>query len=152
MMPFPLLHCFVGAAMLLGTSAAAAQTATDGDTLRMEGKTYRLWGIDAPESSQTCPDGWPAGRMATTKLQALIAGKLVQCEERGADRYGRTIAVCYAGGQDIGELMVREGYAWAFTRYSSDYTGSEMIAKKTSAGVHAHGCLPAWEWRANQRR
>ena len=140
------------AGLLLASGPASAQTATDGDTLRMDGKTYRLWGIDAPESAQTCPDGWPAGRMATIRLQALIAGKSVQCQERGADRYGRTIAVCYAGGQDIGELMVREGYAWAFTRYSYDYTGSEMIAKKDSRGVHARGCVPAWEWRAKQRQ
>ena len=39
----------------------AAQTITDGDTLKQGGVTYRLWGIDAPESKQVCPDGWPAG-------------------------------------------------------------------------------------------
>lgn len=44
--------------------AAAGQIVTDGDTLRMEGKTYRLFGIDAPERAQICSDGWPAGRLA----------------------------------------------------------------------------------------
>ena len=150
MTPSALLRCVAGAAALLATAAAAAQTAVDGDTLRMDGKTYRLWGIDAPESAQTCRDGWQAGRMATTRLEALMAGKSVQCQERGVDRRGRTIAVCHAGGQDIGERMVREGYAWAFTRYSYDYTGSEMMARKADAGVHAHSCLPAWEWRAQR--
>ena len=48
--------------------------------------------------------------------------------------------------------MVREGLAWAFVRYSSDYVGQEGKAKADRLGVHAHGCLPAWEWRTQQRR
>lgn len=51
----------------------AAQTITDGDTLRMNGVTYRLHGIDAPETKQDCPDGWPAGRMATTRPNPIVA-------------------------------------------------------------------------------
>ncbi|SEP42845.1 hypothetical protein SAMN02990966_06111 [Rhodospirillales bacterium URHD0017] len=39
---------------------AAAQTITDGDTLKQNGVIYRLWGIDAPEAKQVWPDGWPA--------------------------------------------------------------------------------------------
>lgn len=131
---------------------AAAQTITDGDTLRMDGKTYRLWGIDAPETKQDCPDGWPAGRLATTKLLALIQGKAVVCQEKDRDRYGRTVAICRAGGEDLGAIMVREGMAWAFLRYSHDYVQEEARAKADGLGVHAHGCLPAWEWRAQDRR
>ena len=132
--------------------SAAAQIATDGDTLRMDGKTYRLWGIDAPEAAQQCPDGWPAGKVATTRLQELVRGRSVTCERTGSDRYGRTIAICRASGEDLGALLVREGLAWAFTRYSDDYLGQEAHAKTERLGVHAHGCLPAWEWRAEQRR
>ena len=36
----------------------------DGDTLKIDGVTYRLWGIDAPESGHLCVDGWPAGQTA----------------------------------------------------------------------------------------
>jgi hypothetical protein len=42
--------------------------------------------------------------------------------------------------------MVREGFAWAFTRFSVDYE-----ARTANRGVHAHDCVPAWEWRAQQR-
>ena len=45
----------------------------------------------------------------------------------------------------------RIGLAWAFMRYSSDYVGAERQAKAAKLGVHAHGCEPAWEWRAQQR-
>ncbi|WP_170303671.1 thermonuclease family protein [Reyranella soli] len=63
------------------------------------GVTYRPWGIDAPELAQTCPDGWPAGRMAATRLQALTAGRSVVCQEKDHDRYGRTVAICRVGGR-----------------------------------------------------
>jgi endonuclease YncB( thermonuclease family) len=33
-----------------------------GDTIKVDGATYRLWGIDAPELHQSCPDGFPAAR------------------------------------------------------------------------------------------
>ena len=63
-----------------------AQTITDGDTLKLKGITYRLWGIDAPETKQDCPDGWAAGRLATTHLQSLISGRNVICERKDTDR------------------------------------------------------------------
>jgi endonuclease YncB( thermonuclease family) len=133
-------------------AAAVAQTITDGDTLKQGGAIYRLWGIDAPELAQACPDGWPAGRIAATKLQALTAGRSVVCQEKDRDRYGRIVAICRASGEDLGAILVREGLAWAFVRYSSDYVGQEAKAKSDQLGVHAHGCQPAWEWRMQQRR
>jgi len=38
---------------------AAAQSVTDGDMIKLNGTTYRLWGIDAPETKQWCGD-YPA--------------------------------------------------------------------------------------------
>lgn len=141
------------AALLFAAVAVpvSAQTITDGDTIKQGGLTYRLWGIDAPETKQDCPDGWPAGRLATTRLQALIQGKMVVCETKDADRYGRTVAICRASGEDLGAIMVREGMAWAFVRYSRDYVDQEARAKADRLGVHAHDCVTAWEWRAQNR-
>lgn len=133
-------------------TVAFAQSITDGDTLKLNGTIYRLWGIDAPETKQDCPDGWPAGRLASTRLQALIQGRTVVCEAKATDRYGRTVAICRASGEDIGAIMVREGMAWAFVRYSRDYVDQEARAKTDRLGVHAHECAPAWEWRAKQRQ
>lgn len=137
--------------LLCMSTAATAQNVIDGDTIKLNGTTYRLWGIDAPEMQQDCPDGWLAGRLAATHLQSLISGRTVLCERKDTDRFGRTVAICRMGGEDLGAIMVRDGYAWAFTRYSRDYAGEQGTARKARLGVHVHDCVPAWDWRAGRR-
>lgn len=129
----------------------AAQTITDGDTLRVGGTTYRLHGIDAAESRQWCGD-YPAGAIATGVLASLIKGREVVCEPRTTDRYGRLVAVCRADGQDLGKAMVRLGAAFAFTRYSADYLADEDAARSEGLGVHGRDCQTPWDYRAGQRK
>ena len=84
-------------------------------------------------------------------MRRLVERQKVECESRGTERYGRTLALCKVGGRDIGAEMVAEGMAWAFVRYSRDYALQEGEARAANIGVHAHGCEPAWEWRSRQR-
>ena len=142
------------AALALAASPAFAESVrvVDGDTLKVDGVTYRLWGIDAPESGQPCADGWPAGRAATEHLRALIGDRHVTCEPRTLDRYGRTVAICRADGRDLGADMVADGHAWAFIRYSRDYVEEEREAAAVRAGIHGHTCEPAWQWRSERRK
>ena len=142
---------FLSTIGLLVAGATCAQTVTDGDTLRFGKERVRLWGIDAPEIHQRCPDRWLAGIEAARKMRELVKGHEVTCESRGHDRYGRTIGLCRADGVDIQAAMVRAGMAWAFVRYSSDYVREEEQAKADRLGVHAHGCELAWEWRAERK-
>lgn len=142
---WPVLAAFVMCA------PALAQTAVDGDTIQLNGQRWRLHGIDAPEAAQWCGD-YAAGALATSALEKLMKGAAIVCERRDYDRYGRSVGLCRADGEDLGAWMVRLGMAWAFTRYSDDYVQLEALANTERLGVHAHECQPAWEWRLNSRR
>lgn len=83
--------------------------------------------------------------------QIVEAEKLV-AEWQPSFDYGRTVAVCRANGEDLSAILVREGLAWAFVRYSGDYAEQEALAKTYRRGIHAHDCEPAWQWRASQRK
>lgn len=133
------------------STAALAQTVTEGDTIKLNGTTWRIWGIDAPETHQLCRDDWPGGIEARRLLETMVVGKRIECEFRGKDRYGRSIGLCRADGRDLGAEMVAAGMAWAFTRYSSDYVEQERAAIAERVGVHAHDCEKAWDWRARSR-
>lgn len=49
-------------------------------------------------------------------------------------------AFCRASNEDLGAIMVSEGVAWAFVRYSFDYVGQEAKAKDEQLGVHVPLC------------
>ena len=106
----------------------------DGDTIVVGEIRIRLEGIDAPETAQTCGrkwfGSWPCGAAATEALSNLIGSKPVSCQPRGLDKYGRTLAVCFVDGHDINAQMVRQGFAWAFVRYSRSYVQEEAQARE----------------------
>lgn len=139
------------AGLLIVAAPAAGQTIVDGDTLKLDGTTYRLWGMDAPETQQLCADGWPAGRASLSFLRDLTRDKTVTCGGKTTDRYGRTVAICRANGVDLSASMVAAGMALAFVRYSSDYVPQEAAARSERLGMHAHDCAAPWDWRARQR-
>ena len=112
--------------------------AVDGDTLEVSGKRVRLYGIDAPESDQTCEkDGasWACGQIATQQLSALVEGQQVECSGSGVDQYGRMLAVCTAGSEQLNQVMVEQGWAVAYRQYSDDYVAAELRAKSNRLGI-----------------
>jgi endonuclease YncB( thermonuclease family) len=126
----------------------------DGDTIEIAGRHVRLEGIDAPEIAQTCGrwliGTWPCGKAAGDALEKLIGGATVSCGSHGLDKYGRTLGVCFVAGRDINAEMVREGYAWAFIRYSTSYVQEEAEARALRVGIWQGEAEPAWEFRAHR--
>ena len=118
----------------------------DGDTITvLQNKQQikvRLFGIDASELKQ------PYGKKSKQFLANLIAGKGVEVEENGKDRYKRTIGTIYLGNTDINAQMVANGYAWAYRKFSKKYTPQESKAKKQGLGLwQDKEPIPPWEWR-----
>ena len=123
---------------------------TDGDSLAISGKRIRLFGIDAPESQQTCTrEGvdWLCGAEAAQKLRQLTDGATLDCLVRDKDRYGRFVAVCTAAGVDINEAMVASGMALAYRQYSQDYVAAEDAAHGAKLGLWAGEFVEPWNWR-----
>jgi endonuclease YncB( thermonuclease family) len=131
----------------------------DGDTLRAgDGAEYRIFGIDAPELHQSCNEAngkaWLCGRAAKAKLTTLIKGGNVTCETRATDRFGRNVAACSAEGvPDLGEAMVRDGYAIDLGGAAGNpYRGAEAEARDAKRGIWRGTFVRPSEWRqANPR-
>ncbi|WP_244505558.1 thermonuclease family protein [Methyloceanibacter stevinii] len=127
---------------------------TDGDTLELGPVRIRLYGIDAPEASQTCKkdDGrsWSCGNEATAHLAKLVGDKRIRCLAREHDPYNRPLAVCTAEGDSLNARMIRDGLAWAFLEYSDSYLAMEREARKARTGIWQGSAEPPWEYRKDR--
>jgi micrococcal nuclease len=96
----------------------------DGDTITVlvdrKQVKVRLSAFDAPERGQ---DFSQRSRQA---LADLVFGKEVSTETHGKDRYVRVIGDVYVGGKPVNEIMVRQGWAWNFVKYSKSPRLSEL--------------------------
>ncbi|OCJ04330.1 exopolysaccharide biosynthesis protein [Rhizobium sp. AC44/96] len=110
--------------------------AADGDSLALGGERMRLYGIDAPELSQTCERAgttWQCGVDAKRALQGLVAAKDTQCSGTERDRFQRLLVVCRAGSVDLNGAMVRKGLAVSYGAYHSE----EAQARAEKIGLWA---------------
>jgi endonuclease YncB( thermonuclease family) len=86
---------------------------SDGDTIKVlvtgrELLRIRVAWIDAPEMGQ------PFGRRAKQFMSALVFGKDVELHPHAIDRYGRTVAMVFVDGRDVGLELIKAGLAWAY--------------------------------------
>ena len=143
--------------ILVSVVAATAQTATvgspevvDGETVRVAGKTFRLYGIDAPHPAQTCEirgRTYNCGRVSTTALMDLVAGVNISCVPRSDATGSPILANCHAGGYDLSEGMVHTGWALAMPRDGTKYARIEAKARKAKRGLWQGKFTLPWEWR-----
>lgn len=127
----------------------------DGDTIEIQGKRIRLFGMDAPESRQVCRDedghDYRCGQRAALALADKIGRRTVSCDPKDVDRYGRIVAVCKSGGEDLNGWLVREGLAVAYRRFSMDYVPMEDAARSAKRGIWAGSFVEPKEWRRRNR-
>ena len=125
----------------------------DGDTLEIHGTRIRLWGIDAPESSQLCRGEdslqYRCGAKAANELDTFIAKRPVSCIPFSLDQYGRTVASCSVGGVDLGEWLVRNGLALDWPQFSrGKYDGIQREAEHAGRGMWRGSYVEPWRYRA----
>ena len=107
----------------------------------------RLYGIDAPESDQ------PFGREATEFVMQFLHSPVL-LEDKGKDRYQRTLAELYIDGRRLSLTLVSQGLAHHFVKYSDDITlaKAEAQARKKRVGLWTQSNpIPPWDWRKGNR-
>jgi len=133
-----LLFLFAALASAAHAEIVGRASVIDGDTIEIHGQRIRLFGIDAPESAQLClaeDRRWRCGQQAALALDERITGRPVACREKDRDRYGRIVAVCRAGDEDLNAWLVAKGWALAYRRYSTDYVDEEAAAGAARKGI-----------------
>ncbi len=93
----------------------------------------------------------PCGQAARKRLVELVNLVEVSCSTRSQDRYGRALAVCSAGAvPDLGEALVRDGYALNYSRYTSAYVSAERAARAARRGIWQGNFENPERWRHRQ--
>lgn len=152
------LAFFLSVLLLVALSAQAFQgevvAVIDGDTIEVmhngEAIRIRLNGIDCPESSQEY------GFEARQFTSEMVLGKVVEVDDKGKDKYGRTIGnVSLSDGTSLNKELVKSGLAWWYKKYSDDQELSslEKVAAQNKKGLWAGRGFPEapWDWRKNSR-
>lgn len=125
----------------------------DGDTVKVLSADNhqikcRLFGIDAPEKSQS------HGQASKTSLSDMIYLKTVDINVVDQDQYGRSVCRIFLNGVDVNKVQIQRGMAWWYSRYSKDvtYGQAESAAKQQRLGLWAEpNPTPPWEFRRNER-
>ncbi|EAK0822815.1 nuclease [Campylobacter lari] len=129
---------------------AKVSRVVDGDTIEAkfedEKLKIRLFGIDAPESDQAY------GKMATQFLKAIVLNKEVVLNVKDEDKYGRILAIVYLNDKDINQVMVKNGFAWAYEHYSDLYVNEQNYAKENKKGLWVdENPIEPYKWRKQIR-
>jgi endonuclease YncB( thermonuclease family) len=104
------------------TIEGTVKNIVDGDTFDFSGLRIRLCGIEAPE------EGAHGSESAKEALTALVASKYVVCLPVGAGSVcdgrskqfnrNRVVAQCFLDDSDIAALMVKNGHACDWPKFS----------------------------------
>jgi len=122
----------------------------DGDTIHLNNEKIRFTGIDTPELKQTCKKNSKiiyCGIEARQLLIDKIGKNKVNCVREGKDQYKRTLAECFVNDLSLSKFLVREGYAFAYRKYSKKFIEDENFAKNNNMGMWSMKFEYPWDWR-----
>ena len=122
----------------------------DGDTIHLNGDKIRFSGIDTPEINQMCKKDEidiPCGEIAKELLIKKIGNTVPICILEDTDQYGRMLGECYIEKESLSSYLVREGFAFAYTRYSKKFLEDEQFAIKNKSGMWSMDFIFPWDFR-----
>ena len=125
-------------------------TVVDGDTIKLGDVKIRFSGIDAPEINQTCvaSEGKVAcGKISRDILITKVTNNKISCTDEGKDFYGRVLGECFVNGESLSRYLVREGFAFAYRKYSDKFISDEEYAKSNRLGMWSMKFQYPWDYR-----
>ena len=143
------LYLFFGI-LIFSSANSDPLIVTDGDTIRIGDERIRFSGIDAPEIKQTCiyqEIEFKCGEFSKNLLIEKISNQEVSCIIESKDQYGRTLAECFVGKESLSSYLVREGYAFAYRKYSDKFIPDEEYAQSKGNGMWSMEFLFPWDFR-----
>ena len=148
-----LIFYFLSSFLFLSNNIFASHvTVIDGDTIKLGDIKIRFSGIDAPEIKQTCiaSEGKVAcGKISKDTLIAKVTNNKISCTDEGKDVYGRVLGECFVNGESLSSFLVREGFAFAYRKYSNKYIQDEEYAKSNKLGMWSMEFEYPWDFRSN---
>ena len=145
--------CSLSSLFLFSNNLIASHvTVIDGDTIRLGDVKIRFSGIDAPEINQTCvaSEGKVAcGKISRDLLIEKVTNNKISCTDEGKDFYGRVLGECFVNGESLSSYLVREGFAFAYRKYSNKYIEDEEYAKFNKLGMWSMEFQYPWDYRRN---
>jgi len=120
----------------------------DGDSFHLHTSdstyTVRLNGIDCPEINQ------PFGEDARNFLRQYLSDSVI-ISLKTVDKYGRSISDVFYKDTLLNFLLVQNGLAWHYKKYSSDtiLSNAEAQAKNLRLGLwKGENIVAPWDWRS----
>ena len=122
----------------------------DGDTIIINEEKIRFSGIDAPEIEQTCmKDNQKVfcGMFTKMLLVKKIGNEIPECIKKGKDVYKRILAECFVNSESLSSFLVRNGYAFAYIKYSKKFIKDEKFAETNKLGMWSMKFKYPWDFR-----
>lgn len=159
--------------MLAGAAIADPEGVIEGLPRVSDGDTYqfsvRLFGVDTPETRQVCANAagqcYYCGSGASDFLGDLFdvsesgrAGETVSCSFTGDITFGRAVASCSVNGVDVGEELIRAGWALAYREFleghplEDTYLAAEEEASDRGLGMWQGDFVTPDDWRNDGAR
>jgi len=121
----------------------------DGDTIKIsmdeKTETFRLIGIDTPETVDPRKPVQCFGIESSNKAKELLSGKKVRIEtdptQGTYDKYNRLLGYVYReDGLFYNKYMIEQGYAHEYTyntsyKYQTDFKNAQIVAEKNKLGL-----------------
>lgn len=140
--PIGCLIVALGLAAVAGDAFSISSYAlvnSDG-SMRIKGRTFRLYGLFVPPSAYTCQRFWTpisCSTQVSIALEFKIGSNFVRCDTVAVNADDTESAYCSVNGVDLGAYLIREGWALALPEAPLEYMMFERMARGRGVGVWA---------------